>query len=375
MLAIVDDHTLGRPSVSSSASARSSSTTATSPPASSTPQEASEMTSHREAPEIAKDPVADSTDTYAFMHPTEAGQVVIIANFIPLQQPNGGPNFYEFADDVLYEINVSNTNKCEANISYQFRFKTTIRNPNTFLYNTGPIDTSQRQLQPPADLQRRAVKNGKAEPHRRQPAGAAVQRRPAQHAQLRRPRRRRPPRRSVAASSSPASAATRSRSTWAASSTWARCVRSTRPHLSAMAAMDGINSVQSYNVHTIAIQVPASDLTGNGGRRPASSTVATSSVSGPRQPSLGRVFNQGPASTAARAPPSRSRAWATRCSTRSSCRWPRRTSGTPGAPRRLRYAKYVNKPELAGLLPSSTRTCSRTWRPTRSRGPTSTRSC
>ena len=99
------------------------------------------MSSHREAPEIAKDPVADSTDVYAFVHPTEPGQVVIIANYIPLQQPNGGPNFYEFADDVLYEIHVDNNGDGRADVSFQFRFRTTVRNPETFLYNTGPIQS------------------------------------------------------------------------------------------------------------------------------------------------------------------------------------------------------------------------------------------
>ena len=64
------------------------------------------MSSHREAPEISKDPVADSTDVYAYVSPTEPDMVILIANFIPLQKPDGGPNFYEFGDDVRYEIHV-----------------------------------------------------------------------------------------------------------------------------------------------------------------------------------------------------------------------------------------------------------------------------
>ena len=66
------------------------------------------MSSHREAPEISKDPVADSTDVYAFVSPDRPDTVTLIANYIPLQKPDGGPNFYEFGDDVLYEIHVSN---------------------------------------------------------------------------------------------------------------------------------------------------------------------------------------------------------------------------------------------------------------------------
>ena len=97
------------------------------------------MSSHREAPEISKDPVADNTDVYAFISPDKPGYVTLIANFIPLQIPDSGPNFCEFGDDVTYKINISNAGKSEADIVYAFNFKTTIRNKNTFLYNTGPI--------------------------------------------------------------------------------------------------------------------------------------------------------------------------------------------------------------------------------------------
>jgi len=97
------------------------------------------MSSHREAPEITKDPVADSTDVYAFVSPDHPDTVTLIANYIPLQGPAGGPNFYAFGDDVLYEIHVDNNGDARADISYQFRFQTTLQNPDTFLYNTGPI--------------------------------------------------------------------------------------------------------------------------------------------------------------------------------------------------------------------------------------------
>src|SRR6202046_4133705 len=97
------------------------------------------MSSHREAPEISKDPVADSTDLYAFVSPSQPDSVVLIANYIPLQHPDGGPNFYEFGHVVLYEIHIDNNGDGVADISYQFRFENTNTNPNTFLYNTGPI--------------------------------------------------------------------------------------------------------------------------------------------------------------------------------------------------------------------------------------------
>ncbi|WP_042369389.1 DUF4331 domain-containing protein [Streptacidiphilus neutrinimicus] len=97
------------------------------------------MSSHREAPEIAKDPVADSTDLYAFVSPDDRDTVTLIANYIPLQNPAGGPNFYEFGDDVLYEIHIDNDGDARADVTYQFRFTTHLRDRNTFLYNTGQI--------------------------------------------------------------------------------------------------------------------------------------------------------------------------------------------------------------------------------------------
>jgi Domain of unknown function (DUF4331) len=97
------------------------------------------MSSHREAPEISKDPVADSTDLYAFTSYGNPDNVTIIANYVPLESPDGGPNFYEFGDDVLYEINIDNNGDGKAEIVYQFTFTTQVTNPDTFLYNTGPI--------------------------------------------------------------------------------------------------------------------------------------------------------------------------------------------------------------------------------------------
>ena len=104
------------------------------------------MSSHREAPEISKDPVADSTDVYAFMSPDKPGTVTLIANYIPLEAPDGGPNFYEFADDVLYEIHIDNTGDGTPDISYQFTFTTLNNIPSSFLYNDGPITS----LTPPS---------------------------------------------------------------------------------------------------------------------------------------------------------------------------------------------------------------------------------
>ena len=97
------------------------------------------MSSHREAPEISKDPVADSTDLYAFVSP--GNTVTLIANYIPLQLPAAGPNFFEFGDDVEYQIHIDNDGDGRADITYGFRFRTTVRNPGIFLYNTGTISS------------------------------------------------------------------------------------------------------------------------------------------------------------------------------------------------------------------------------------------
>jgi hypothetical protein len=105
------------------------------------------MSSHREAPEISKDPVADNTDTYAFVSPDRPDTVTIISNYIPLEAPAGGPNFFEFGDgdDVLYSIYIDNDGDARPDITYQFEFSTQVRNPNTFLYNTGPITSLDDQ--------------------------------------------------------------------------------------------------------------------------------------------------------------------------------------------------------------------------------------
>jgi len=95
--------------------------------------------SHREAPLIAQDPVADNTDVYAFKSPDAPDTVTLIANWIPFEEPAGGPNFFHFGDDVRYQIHVDNNGDAVPDITYEWRFTTEIQNPNTFLYNTGPI--------------------------------------------------------------------------------------------------------------------------------------------------------------------------------------------------------------------------------------------
>ncbi len=86
--------------------------------------------SHREAPMIANDPAADITDFYFFRSWENPDKAILIMNVIPGQEPGSGPNYFNFADDVLYEIHIDNNkNNIAANITYQIRFKTEIRQP------------------------------------------------------------------------------------------------------------------------------------------------------------------------------------------------------------------------------------------------------
>jgi hypothetical protein len=101
--------------------------------------EAATASSHREAPLISLDPTADNTDVYAFVSPDRPDSVTIIANYIPLEEPAGGPNFAMFDDKVLYEIHVDNNGDARPDKTFQFRFETTRETGDTFLYNTGPI--------------------------------------------------------------------------------------------------------------------------------------------------------------------------------------------------------------------------------------------
>jgi hypothetical protein len=89
--------------------------------------------SHREAPLISQDPTADNTDFYMFRSWSNPGNVVFILNAIPLQEPGGGPNYYNFGDDVLYRISVDTNADGAEDLAYEFRFKTELRGPLTGL--------------------------------------------------------------------------------------------------------------------------------------------------------------------------------------------------------------------------------------------------
>ena len=100
----------------------------------------STASSHREAPQIAGDPQADNTDTYAFVSPDKTNTVTLLANWLPFQEPNGGPNFYPFSADARYNIKVDNDGDGVEDITYRWEFRNADKRGNkTFLYNNGPV--------------------------------------------------------------------------------------------------------------------------------------------------------------------------------------------------------------------------------------------
>ncbi len=225
------------------------------------------MSSHREAPEISKDPVADNTDTYAFVSPDKPDTVTIISNYIPLEDPAGGPNFFEFGDDVLYKINIDNTGNGRADVVYEFRFCTTLRNPNTFLYNTGPIDSlTSPSFNRPQTYSITEVRDG-----RRRQLGTGLTTPPCNIGP-----------RSTPNYSALADAAIHKLGQGVSVFAGQRLdgfyvdlgsvfdLGVLRPfqnlHLIPTPATPGVNALRSFNVHTIAIQVPISRLTRDGKR-------------------------------------------------------------------------------------------------------------
>ncbi len=95
--------------------------------------------SHREAPAIIFESSMDNTDLYAFRSPDAPDTVTVVANYFPLEVAANGPNFYRFNDNASYEIHVDNTGGAKASITYQFLFRTDLRDPGSFGYNGGPV--------------------------------------------------------------------------------------------------------------------------------------------------------------------------------------------------------------------------------------------
>ena len=101
---------------------------------------AATASSHREAPLIAADPPVDNTDIYAFVSPDKPDTVTLVANWYPFQEPNGGPNFYPWATHAHYDINVDSDGDGKPEMTFRFQFHTQdLRDKTTFLYDNGPV--------------------------------------------------------------------------------------------------------------------------------------------------------------------------------------------------------------------------------------------
>jgi Domain of unknown function (DUF4331) len=218
--------------------------------------------SHREAPGISVDPCADNTDVYAFVSPDKPDTVTLLANYIPLQHPAGGPNFNAFCDDVLYEINIDNKGDGEDHIKYQFRFETKFRNPNSFLYNTGQITTLDDQdWNQPQTYSVTRIEDGKrqvlAENLKTPPVNVGPRSTPNYDSLAAMAVQSLPGNRKVFAGQRDDPFYVDLGSVFDLAG-----LRPFNPaHLLPRPASTGIDSVAGFNVHTIALQVPITDLT------------------------------------------------------------------------------------------------------------------
>ncbi|HEX2914395.1 MAG TPA: DUF4331 domain-containing protein [Chloroflexia bacterium] len=234
-----------------------------------------QASSHREAPLISQDPVADATDLYSFVSPDRPDTVTFITNWIPYENPAGGPNFFRFGDDVLYELHIDNVGDAQDHISFAFQFHTVTVNPNTFLYNTGvvgkPDDEQYNQRQYMDIMRYDAPADGSCKNMALANCPTAKQTTIAQNVEV-----------------APANVGPHSFPIYAA--TAAMNVKEVGNGIRAFAgpradsffadigslfdlltirklpgnAGGGVNSFAGYNVHTISLQIPINQLTSNG---------------------------------------------------------------------------------------------------------------
>src|SRR3954449_8273459 len=97
--------------------------------------------SHREAPRIMLDPSADNTDVYAFVAPDAPDKLTVVANWVPLESPAGGPYFGKLDPEAHYYVKIDNTGDGVEDVAYRWEFKNKFRNPNSFLYAVPPVNS------------------------------------------------------------------------------------------------------------------------------------------------------------------------------------------------------------------------------------------
>jgi hypothetical protein len=311
------------------------------------------MSSHREAPAIAEDQYADNTDVYAFVSPDRPDTVTLIANFIPFEAPDGGPNFFEFSHQVAYDIHISNRGKGEADITYRFRFHTEVRDPKTFLYNTGPISNiHDKTWNRPQFYSLTRIKDGKSKVLANRLACPPVnvgRRSTPEYADLAAQAVHKVGRRRVFAGQRADAFHVDLGSVFD--------LGALRPfqhlHLIPMADAAGRNGLQGFNVHSLVLQVPISEISRKGdvptNADRASAVIGVWSSASRRKSRIfdkseGRYVAHGPWEQVSRlgnplfneviTPMGRKDEW--------NARHPKGDSS---------FAKYVNHPELARLLP------------------------
>lgn len=121
--------------------------------------------SHREAPLISGQPQFDTTDLYAFVSPDRPEATTLVANWLPFQEPAGGPNFYPFAADARYNIHIDRDGDAWDDLVYRFTFRDHRKNEHTFLYNTGVVeslDDPDLNFTQTYDIELLRLKDGKA---------------------------------------------------------------------------------------------------------------------------------------------------------------------------------------------------------------------
>ena len=148
--------------------------------------------SHREAPRIMLDPAADNTDVYAFTAKDAPGSLTVVANWIPFEDPAGGPYFGKLDPKARYYVKIDNTGDGREDVAYRWDFKNKFRRPDSFLYAAPDGHDgrrSGRQLRPDVRPLPRDVRQGRRarahEAGRRRPGGGAGQRRPEDDPELR----------------------------------------------------------------------------------------------------------------------------------------------------------------------------------------------
>src|ERR687885_2784835 len=97
--------------------------------------------SHREAPAILADPTADNTDVYAFTAPDAPGSLTVVADWIPLEEPAGGPYFGKLDPNARYYVKIDNTGDGRADVAYRWKFHQRFRHPNSFLEAAPTVDS------------------------------------------------------------------------------------------------------------------------------------------------------------------------------------------------------------------------------------------